>query len=639
MVKLLYKNRFSAGILGALTVLMAALFFIGPGVKEQKPLIVYDVHADSPRIVKDDGSIEFADYVRIKNVTPASFDLTGLFLSDSTKKYDKLPLDGIVIAPGDSVMIRLDPSWNFALKRTGDESVYLSDSKGNVLFKYSPDMKPEAPVLSADSGFYKEEFSLTMSVKGNYHIYYTLDGCEPGPDSPEYTGPIRVYDRSDEPNTVVNIPNLNRNYLETEVYDEETGVTVNIDQPNEEPVDKAFIIRAVAMDELGNKSDVITREYFFCGSKYSQIISVVADRNDLFGPYGIASTGAEYDEWYQNGQEGDEPSVNFRKKGREWEVPADMDYFSEGTRVFTQKCGIRLQGRTTRNRRIKNFQLRARNCYSGSDVFEYDFFDNEEFRSDAVVLDDSFRESVFLSLIEDEDIIKQKTTGATALFINGELWNIVFIRQRIDEKYFADHYGIEPENLFVLSESYPQIGIDTDEELEKYRGYYLELDSFIGENDLSEPENYDKLCTMMDMDSYISYIAINTWVGCNDWGEYENDQYWRVKEPYDNGYGDGRFRWMIHDGDNVFNKEVHLFDERFLDMGDLFPGLMKNPEFRHKLADRLKELGQTSFSKKNTDKVLSSDKWIWMNRKDLEKIARFREGRVAVMDDVIEELE
>jgi len=592
------KAPLITALLGTLTIILAAFIWMGPRVKAQSELVIYDVHTNSPRIVKDDGSIEYADYVRIRNMTAGPRDLTGLYLSDSRKNYDKLPLEGVVIEGGSSAMIKLDPSWNFGLRRSGDENVYLFDSKGNVLFKYSGKMKPDAPKLSANSGFYDDEFELKISVKGNYRVYYTLDGCEPDEESNLYESPIRVYDRSDEPNSVINVVNTVKDYLDP-----------STEQPKEEPVDKAFIVRAVAIDEFGNKSDIVTREYFFCGDKYENIISVVADRDDLFGPYGIVSTGAEYDEWYLNGKEGDRPDENYEKKGIDWEIPVDMDYFKKGTKVLSQKCGMRLQGRTTRERRIKNFQLRARNRYSGSDVFEYDIFDNEEYRSDGIVLDDSFRESVFLSLIEDEDIIKQKTTGPTALFINGELWNTVYLRQRIDEKYFVDHYNIDPDNLVVMKESFPDIGSESDEETEELREYYLAIDELAENEDLSVADNYDRIREMMDIDSYLDYIAINTWGGCNDWAEYENDMYWRVKEPYDDKFGDGRFRWVIHDGDNMFNEDIQIEKRYFLEEGPLFRNLMDNEQFRSALADRLQKFGTTSFSKENVLKTLESDRW------------------------------
>ena len=627
-----WRRPFKYTIPVLFTACLTILVYFAPHVKTPHELVIYDVHPDSPRIIKDDGTIEFADYVRIRNMTDHPYDLTGLFLSDSAKDYAKLPLDGVVLDSGGSVMIKLDPSWNFALKRDRSENVYLSDMRGNILFKYTGSLRPDSPVLSAASGFYDDDFLLKMSVKGDSPIYYTLDGSEPDQGSYVYDEPIRVYDRSEEPNTVVNVPNTIKRYLEDEYYDEETGETVEVERPIEEPVDKAFIVRAASIDEYGNKSDTVTREYFFCKDKYRNIISVVADRDDLFGPYGIVSTGAAYDEWYQNGQEGSEPDVNYNEKGRAWEVAADMEYFRGSASVLTQKCGLRLQGRTTRDRRIKNFQLRARNCYSGTDVFGYDFFDDERIRSDGIVFDDNFNESVFYDLVEDEDIIKPKTTDRVALFINGEFWNNVYIRQRVDEKYFEDHYGIAPDNLVILSESFPETDYANEDEYNEIRGWYSAIDDFADEHDLADEENYEALGTMMDVDSFIDYLAINTWAGNTDWAENNNDMYWRVKVPYDDSYGDGRFRWMLHDGDSVFNDEVRILGDWFTKDGTLYANLLQNEDFRNRFAARLEELGDTAFSEENIRSRLESGKW---DEPELARIEQFLLERNTTIQEVI----
>lgn len=609
------------------TGLMACLLLIAPKSQSPKELVIFDVHSDSPRIVKEDGSIEISDYVRIRNLSDHPYDLAGLFLSDDANDLQKLPLDGVVIESGSSNKIGLDPSWNFALDSTGNENVYLSDREGKILYKYSSAMKPVAPILSTKSGIYNEEFYLTITAKNSCIVRYTLDGSEPDENSEVYCNPIRVYDRTSEPNKVVNVLNTVKDYLDD--YTIEDDETVPVEKPLDDPVDKAFIVRAVALDEYGNKSDITTGEYLFCGDKYKNIISVVADPDDLFGDYGILSTGLEYDEWYLNGKEGDAPTVNFWKKGREWEVPADMAYFRNGKEVLQQKCGLRLQGRKTRDRRIKNFQLRARRCYGGSEVFEYDMFDNEKYRSDGIILKDSFYEAFFLSLIENERILKQKTTERVALFLNGEFWNDIYIRQRLDERYFADHFGVAADNLLVLSESFPEISsLDWDDSINTY----LKIDEYAASHDLSTEQSYIEIRSMMDIDSYIDYLAINEWIGNRDWGEFNNDMYWRVIEPDGTEYGDGKFRWIIHDTDLIFDPDSSISNDPIVRESVLYEGLMSNKAFRQRFTDRLIELGATTFSEENVNKELAKAKW---NEPEIDEIRAFFRTRTQAIQRLV----
>ncbi|MBR4575125.1 MAG: CotH kinase family protein [Lachnospiraceae bacterium] len=629
------KTYYVCFILAVLTLVVTAIVYVAPHAKSPKELVIADVRPNSPRIVKDDGTIEFADNLKIRNLTDHPYDLTGLFLSDKRGDLQKLPLDGVVIEPFGYVMIKLDPSWNFGLHREGDEDIYLSDSRGNVIFQYRPSMKPEKPVLSVKSGFYDSEFDLTISSDSKYKVLYTLDGSDPSETGILYTGPIHVYDRSSEPNMVVSIPNVVKDYLEEDTDEHDPEHPKAYWHIVDDPVDKAFIVRAVAMDDYGNSSEIVTNEYFFCGDKYDKVLSIIADTYDLFGDYGILSTGIGYDKWYLEDQEAEYDDPNYMKKGREWEIPAAINLFYNENSVLSGTYGLRLQGRTTRERRIKNFQLFARNSYNGSDVFPYQFFDGEDYLPDRITLDDSFRESLFLDLIKDEEIIKQHTTGRVALFINGEFYNNVYIRQKIDEKYFFDHFGIPEDNLLVLSESFGEIGVDDDAALEEARNWYLDIDEFAKENDLNDPDNYSKLQTMIDMDSYLDYFSINTWVGCADWAEYENDTYWRAKIPYDNHYGDGRFRWIIHDGDNVFNDQITWEQEWFSESGDLVNGLLNSSLFRADLAKRIEELGQTSFSDQNIKQVLHSGKW---DDPRLPEIESFLLNRKIRMAEAINEL-
>ncbi len=599
--------------------LLVLLFLISPKTKGPIGLVVYDVHTDSPRIVSDDGSIDFSDYVRIRNITDHTYDLRGLYLSDSGRNLRKLPLEGIVLEPGESQMIKLDPSWNFALKGDDNENVYLSDGKGGILFKYTPQMKPEAPELSAQSGFYEKEFYLRMSVNGNNRIYYTIDGSEPDENSEAYINPIRIYDRTSEQNRVVNVLNTVLNYHDDK-YIDESGETWYIEKPKEDPVDKAFVIRAIAMDKYGNRSETVTREFFFCGNKYKSVLSIVADPDDLFGDYGIASTGKLYDEWYLNGKIGEQPDVNFDSRGREWEIPAFVDYFIGEKEKFSQNSGMRVQGKSTRFGRIKNFQLVARKCYSGSDVFNYDFFGDNEYRCHRVNLDDSFKESFFLSLVENEEIIKQKTTDRIALFLNGEFWNNIYIRNRMDKEFFFDYYSIPEDNLIVLLESFPEIGGDTEEDYIEARNYYLELDEYAKNNDLSISEKYSEICNMMDMDNYIDYLAINIYAGVTDWGEYKNDLCWRVRNPDDDAYCDGRFRWVLHDADTAFEGDGCVKNNEMITNSSLLNGLLKNERFKKLLYNRITELGNTTFSEDNICKVLDSYKW---DETEVESVIEF----------------
>ncbi len=109
--------------------------------------------------------------------------------------------------------------------------------------------------------------------------------------------------------------------------------------------------------------------------------------------------------------------------------------------------------------------------------------------------------------------------------------------------------------------------------------------------------------------------------------------YWRIRVPDDSQYGDGRFRWIIHDGDKVFCDDVHITGESFTNDSIIYTSLMKNEEFRKQFAERLRKLGTTSFSDENIEAVLGSGKW---DEAGINEIESFLLNRKYTIEDLIE---
>ena len=118
---------------------------------------------------------------------------------------------------------------NFKLNKEGD-NLFFSNSKAELIEKIaipfleetesygridnnkftrmipSPGKKNKkkisAPTFSYESGFYDDDFLLNLSSSENAKIYYTIDGTNPinSNTSKIYESPIKIYDRSEEPN-------------------------------------------------------------------------------------------------------------------------------------------------------------------------------------------------------------------------------------------------------------------------------------------------------------------------------------------------------------------------------------------------------------------------------------------------------
>ena len=149
------------------------------------------------------------------------------------------------------------------------------------------------PSFSRISGFYQTDFKLKLYSKENYLIYYTLDSTDPrsSPTSKEFKDFILIYDRSSESNVYSSIGT-----------NDSSPVSIATSRYNTPfyPVDKAMIVRAVAKNQKGNFSEVITKTYFVTTEdlyKYQDltVLSLVTNPENLFDPdIGIYVTGTMF---------------------------------------------------------------------------------------------------------------------------------------------------------------------------------------------------------------------------------------------------------------------------------------------------------------------------------------------------------
>ena len=146
------------------------------------------------------------------------------------------------------------------------------------------------PIFSVKSGFYDSEFELQITTANpNLSIYYTVDGSIPNTESLYYTGPIRIYDYSINEN----------NYSTRADIAFEEGHYGYVWTPKKK-VRKAMLVKAVAYNQFGESSNVVSRTYFV-GEGYGDlpVISISMDPEDLFGYNGIYVKGKTFDEWYK----------------------------------------------------------------------------------------------------------------------------------------------------------------------------------------------------------------------------------------------------------------------------------------------------------------------------------------------------
>lgn len=601
------------------------------------------------------------DWVELYNAGKTDVDLSGYGLADGKKNLFKYVFpEGTVIPAGGYLMIccddgltSIDPSEHHApFKLSADgETLYLTHPAYGTLDvvevpaaetditygRYEngagtfSNLTPtpgasnntaervtlvEAPAFSMESGFYDAGFDLAVSSNAGNTIYYTTDGTDPrtSASAQQYGSTIRIYDNTSEPNK----------------HSAGKDVSLYDDADPRFNVDKGQIIRAVCVDADGNYSDVVTKSYYIGKTapyyKDMKVVSIVTDPANLFDDEkGIYVVGKAYYDWRNSPQfdsrieEWDTRNpTNYNQDGIDWERPADVQVFENGELAFESSVGIRIAGNATRSNQQKSIRLYARSDY-GKSKMEYEFFEGltdmngepiTEFDKVTIrnhgndVNDAQMRDDIVQELAVNMDLSRQATADCI-LFLDGEFWGYYTLKERLEDDYVESHYGIDKDDVTTI-----KVGeIEGDAAVGQS---YIDFYNWAIRADMSNAANYQRVCDTIDMQSFMDYITLETyvcnWDWCNESGT-NNWQMWRSNEVIDgNEYGDGKWRYMLFDTEYSSglygeSKTSHAFDalnnlnrnQEWTNIGELFFKLLENETFKKEFADNYRWHVENSF--------------------------------------------
>jgi len=474
-----------------------------------------------------------------------------------------------------------------------------------VLF-LSSQWDPTIPKVSKAGGFYSKNFKVFFDDKIGSSIYYTTDGSIPNINSKKYDSEegILIYDKSSETNVY--------NLVKKVVCD------YNSFNVNQNAVQKAFVLQAVRISNLGYCSDVFTDSYFVGTQAEENLMyaNVIFEPDDLFGSDGISVTGEQYDFWYERGKAGEAPEPNFLKK---IEKNAKLQLYYNEQLILSQNIGIRIQGSSNRYAKKKRFILTSRDGSIEKDCFNYALFKDEEGKAiwtHSVMLKESIADAIVGEILLDRNVATQGAIPVR-VFLNGEFWYDTYILERYDKKYFKEHYGVD--DVVIIKNSEALDYGDGQQDL------YDEFVKFIDDADFSDDcgysdEYWSQLNQMMDIDSFIEYMVTNYYF-CNvDVSDTKNTMLWRSKNIVDDGYSDGRWRWCIYDIDainfgeisgldnpaevNTFTMEMPFIEGATLSSLFLFDKLKENGHFRERFVTIFNDMVNSDFSLKTVEPIL-----------------------------------
>ena len=356
------------------------------------------------------------------------------------------------------------------------------------------------------------------------------------------------------------------------------------------------IIRARAVLPGGELGPVVSASYFVGVPASLPMISLIMDPDDLWSPErGI----------YANPHE----------RGEAWERPVDVTYVDKDRRSgFHISAGIRIHGGYGRYFDKQSLRLYFRQEY-GASRLDYPLFAGSEVRSfKRLVLHSGgqdwhtfphmnypnwtlIRNQLAASLASELQGYATHSQPAL-LFINGEPWGIYQIRERMDSRFLADHYGIESADYLETPEllGFRSIHMGDGEHWDHLMG-------FIEAHDLADPANYAYVQTQVDIANFVDYTILQIYAANIDWPHHNMHQF----RPRVLG---GRWQWMFWDIDHGFgansesqadlNLIARAMDYDYPTTGGrdalLLRKLLENPTFAERFFSRTADLLNTTLA-------------------------------------------
>ena len=376
---------------------------------------------------------------------------------------------------------------------------------------------------------------------------------------------------------------------------------------------QCFRFRLFADNKLPSR--VTTRTYIYSNSNYYlPIVSVVSDPAFLYSSeIGVMAKGP-------NGRpgRGQDDNCNWNM---DWERPVNFSYLTAGGEmVLNQDVNLEMCGGWSRAWTPHSFKLKGSKEMGGDKNLPYPFFEQKPFIRNRTLqirnggndtqgrfIDPSLQVILGSSGLD----IDYQSYQPVHEFINGQYVGLLNMREPNNKHYVYANYGwdddvidqfeMSPDSGYIQNCGTPDA--------------FYELVDVLSPN-AANPQTYEEICRVLDIDAYINYMAAQMYLGGTDFPQ-NNVKGFRHRD-------NGRFRFVVFDldfafetpypFDTFFNKEWHWFDElRPASLGrvydriafvTLFKNMLQNAEFRRRFIDAYCIMGGSVFEKERSATII-----------------------------------
>ncbi len=327
----------------------------------------------------------------------------------------------------------------------------------------------------------------------------------------------------------------------------------------------------------------VTRSYIKTSDSYTiPVVSIVGNQkyftDDMWGIDVVGKNGIT-----GNGRENDPANWN-----QDWERPVNFSFLSsEGEMLFNQDVNIAVSGGWTRQISPRSMKLKSNKIFDGQNRFDFSFFPQKPYiRNKQLVLRNGgndywnnsarFMDGALETIIQRSGIDLDCQSYVPIIeYVNGELRGVLNMREPNNDKYAYANFGYDDEELDAFENKEFKNGND-----EAYKRL-INLSE-----DVNGPGVYEEIRTLLDIDEFANYMAVEFYLGNDDWPDNNIKAYRSQK--------DGRFRFVCFDLDYAFNPwgrtissslSTYSKGEDRVEMIVLFLNLLKHEDFRKQFID------------------------------------------------------
>ena len=523
----------------------------------QGPLEISEVCVENFSYAETEGG--FFDWVELKNISQQSINLSNWAISDDEKDPMQRILPDLELPAGECFVILCDKDAGpvktdrakaeFSLDSTSDR-LYLTALSGEladyVALRDIPYGKTYGRIDGENGFFYLD---LSTPEKGNEK------GCRRVCESPEVLTPYGVFNKVKA--VEVTLSGDGDIYYTTDGSRPDVS---GIPYTGTFSVEETCVVKAVCTKEGLVDSRPLVLSYIINENDTLPVVSVTAD--DI----------RQFDNMMDNAYY----SMGLDKK----EIPGTISYFGDDG-SFSLGAGIKLHGYSTLVLPKKNLSFRFRGCY-GAENLDFDLFGDGErtnytnllLRAGGDQTNTAVKNEVCLNIARElSDSVMASRNKYVDVYVNGRYKGIYSLMEKNNEQWYADIKNVKKSEVTM-----------TDEPVYEGEDFYQEVLTFAYNRNLEDPENYEQLCSVLDIDSLIDWTILE--------GFFANWDLQSGNIRYVKADG-GKWQLVLYDLDNALGGAENCYDFVFSyinQVSALNGQLMKNPDYRQRFCERAANL-------------------------------------------------